>query len=82
MSWRARHRAIPGSACCVATWASRRPESGFGKFLIGLNIGRAAIASSYGAASSLMVVLLWIYYSAQIFLIGAVFTKIQAFQRS
>jgi membrane protein len=47
-----------------------------GKFLIGLYIGSSAIASSYGAAGALVVVLLWIYYSAQIFLLGAEFTKV------
>ena len=49
-----------------------------GKFLIGLYIGKAAVASSYGAAGALIVVLLWIYYSAQIFLFGAEFTKVFA----
>jgi membrane protein len=49
-----------------------------GKFLIGLYIGSSAVASSYGAAGALIVVLLWIYYSAQIFLLGAEFTKIYA----
>jgi membrane protein len=49
-----------------------------GKFLIGLYLGRSAVASSYGAAGSLVVVLLWIYYSAQIFLLGAEFTKVYA----
>lgn len=46
-----------------------------GKFLISLYIGSSQVASSYGAAGALMVVLLWIYYSAQIFLLGAEFTK-------
>jgi len=49
-----------------------------GKFLIGLYIGSSAVASSYGAAGALIVVLLWIYYSAQIFLLGAEFTKVYA----
>jgi membrane protein len=49
-----------------------------GKSLIGLYIGSSTIASSYGAAGSLIVVLLWIYYSAQIFLLGAEFTKVYA----
>ena len=51
-----------------------------GKFLIGLYIGRSTIASSYGAAGSAIVVLLWIYYSAVIFLLGAEFTKVYARQ--
>jgi membrane protein len=49
-----------------------------GKLFISLYIGSTAIASSYGAAGSLIVVLLWIYYSAQIFLLGAEFTKVYA----
>lgn len=47
-----------------------------GKSLIGLYIGSSAIASSYGAAGALIVLLLWVYYSAQIFLLGAEFTKV------
>lgn len=46
-----------------------------GKSLIGLYLGSSSVSSSYGAAGSLLVVLLWIYYSAQIFLLGAEFTK-------
>ena len=42
-----------------------------GKFLIGLYIGRSAIASSYGAAGAFVVFLIWVYYSTQIFLFGA-----------
>ena len=49
-----------------------------GKFLIGLYIGQSGIASGYGAAGSLVVVLLWVYYSAQILLIGAEFTWVFA----
>ena len=45
-----------------------------GKFLIGLYIGKSSVASGFGAAGSMVVVLVWIYYSAQIFLIGAEFT--------
>ena len=47
---------------------------GLGKALIGLYIGKAAIASSFGAAGTLVVVIVWVYYSAQIFLLGAEFT--------
>ena len=50
----------------------------FGKFLVGLYIGRSGIASSYGAAGALAIVLAWVYYSAQIFLIGAEFTRAYA----
>jgi len=49
-----------------------------GKFLIGLYIGKSGVESSYGAAGALVVLLLWVYYSAQIFLLGAEFTKVFA----
>jgi membrane protein len=49
-----------------------------GKFLIGLYLGSSTIASSYGAAGGLIIALLWVYYSAQIFLLGAEFTKVFA----
>ncbi|HEX7973699.1 MAG TPA: YihY/virulence factor BrkB family protein [Anaerolineales bacterium] len=47
-----------------------------GKWLIGLYLGRSAFNSTYGAAGSLVVVLLWIYYSAQILFFGAEFTQV------
>jgi membrane protein len=50
-----------------------------GKFLIGLYLGRSSFSSAYGAAGSLIVLLLWIYYSAQIFLLGAEFTRVFAY---
>lgn len=49
-----------------------------GKFLIGLYLGRSGVASSYGAAGSLVLLLLWVYYSAQIFLFGASLTYVYA----
>jgi membrane protein len=49
-----------------------------GKFLIGLYIGKSSVASGFGAAGSLVVILLWVYYSAQIFLLGAEFTWVYA----
>ncbi len=49
-----------------------------GKSLISLYIGRSGITSVFGAAGSLVVVLLWVYYSAQIFFIGAEFTWVYA----
>ncbi|RKK04370.1 YihY family inner membrane protein [Pseudoroseomonas wenyumeiae] len=52
-----------------------------GKSLIGLYLGSSAIGSTYGAAGSVVIVLLWIYYSAQIFLLGAEFTKAYAMWR-
>jgi membrane protein len=47
-----------------------------GKFFIGLYLGNSSVGSSYGAAGSLVVVLIWIYYSAQILLFGAEFTEV------
>jgi membrane protein len=49
-----------------------------GKFLLGLYLGSGAGASAYGAASSLVTLLLWVFYSAQILLFGAEFTKVYA----
>jgi membrane protein len=49
-----------------------------GKTAIALYVGSSHVASSYGAASALVVLLLWVYYSAQIFLLGAEFTKVYA----
>jgi membrane protein len=49
-----------------------------GKLLIGLYLAHSAMASGYGAAGALIIVLLWIYYSAQISRLGAEFTKIYA----
>jgi membrane protein len=49
-----------------------------GKSLISWYIGSSAVASSFGAAGALLILLLWVYYSAQIFLFGAEFTKIYA----
>ena len=45
-----------------------------GKFLIGLYLGNTSVASGFGAAGSLVVLLVWVYFSAQIFLLGAEFT--------
>lgn len=46
-----------------------------GKFLISLYLGSSSVASSFGAAGAFALLLLWIYYSSQIFLIGAEFTR-------
>jgi uncharacterized BrkB/YihY/UPF0761 family membrane protein len=53
-----------GAACSALLFA-------IGKHLIGLYLARASVASSYGAAGSFVVVMLWVYYSAQILLYGA-----------
>lgn len=49
-----------------------------GKWAIGLYLGNSAVASTYGAAGSLVVLLLWVYYSSNIFFIGAEFTHVYA----
>lgn len=48
---------------------------GIGKFLIGLYIGKTAVGSSFGAAGALVVVVVWVYYCAQVFFLGAEFTR-------
>ena len=50
----------------------------FGKFVIGLYLGRGSLGSAYGAAGSLVIFLAWVYYSAQILLFGAEFTQVYA----
>ena len=47
-----------------------------GKLLIGVYLGKAAVASAFGAAGSIVVLLVWVYYSAMIFLFGAEFTHV------
>ena len=49
-----------------------------GKTLLGLYLGRGSMASAYGAAGSLVVVLVWVYYSAQILFFGAELTRFYA----
>jgi len=49
-----------------------------GKFLIGLYLGSGSVSSTYSAAASLGIILLWVFYSAQILLFGAEFTKVYA----
>jgi membrane protein len=52
-----------------------------GKFLIGLYIGKQGLESTFGAAASLVVLLIWVYYSSQIILMGAEFTRAYAARR-
>ena len=54
---------------------------GVGKWLIGLYIGKSSVASPFGAAGTLVVVILWVYYSAQVFFLGAEFTHAYARRR-
>lgn len=49
-----------------------------GKLLIGLYIGKLGLESTFGAAASLVILLIWIYYSSQIVLMGAEFTHMYA----
>lgn len=49
-----------------------------GKFLLALYLGKAGVGSAYGAAGSLVAVIVWVYYSAQIFFFGAEFTHVYA----
>ena len=51
---------------------------GVGRLVLGLYLGRSSVSSAYGAAGSLIVVLLWIYYAAQILFFGAEFTQVFA----
>lgn len=52
-----------------------------GKLLIGLYLGHSSVASSYGAAGSVVIILVWVYYSAQVILLGAEFTRVYAEHR-
>jgi len=52
-----------------------------GKFVLAFYFGRSAIASSYGPAGPLIIILLWVFYSAQIFFFGAEFTRVYALHR-
>jgi len=68
-----------------ASWRDVLPGAAFtallfviGKFALGLYLSKAAVGSSYGAAGSLVVLLLWAYWSAQIFFFGLEFTHVYA----
>ncbi|AEG92770.1 YihY/virulence factor BrkB family protein [Ramlibacter tataouinensis] len=52
-----------------------------GKLLIGLYLGKSGVTESFAAAGSLVVLLAWVYYAAQVFLLGAEFTKVYADER-
>ncbi len=52
-----------------------------GKLLIGLYLGKSGVTESFAAAGSLVVLLAWVYYAAQVFLLGAEFTKVRAWDR-
>jgi membrane protein len=65
----------PGAAVTAALFE-------IGKVLIGLYIGKQALESTYGAAASLVVLLIWVYYSSQLVLMGAEFTRAYATRRA
>lgn len=52
-----------------------------GKSLLGIYLGKASVGSSYGAAGSLVVLVVWVYYSVQILFLGAEFTQVVARRR-
>jgi membrane protein len=52
-----------------------------GKFLIGLYLGGSGVSSTYGAAGSGVIVMIWVYYAGQIFLFGAELTQAYAARR-
>ncbi len=70
LSW---HDVLIGALGTAALFA-------LGKYLIGLYIGNSGVTSSFGAAGSMIALLLWVYYSAQIFFFGAEFTREYALQ--
>jgi len=68
------NRSIPWSDVLVGALVTAVLFS-IGKFLIGLYIGKSAVASDFGAAGTLVVAILWVYYSSQIFFFGAELTR-------
>jgi membrane protein len=71
VAWR---DALPGAALTAAAFD-------LGKLLIGIYVGKQGLESTFGAAASLVVILLWVYYSAQIVLFGGEFTRVHELQR-
>ena len=63
-----------GAVCTAALFE-------IGRFAIGFYVGKQGLESTYGASASIVVVLIWVYYSAQIVLFGAEFTHVRAAQR-
>lgn len=68
------NRSIPWSDVLVGALVTAVLFS-IGKFLIGLYIGKSAVASDFGAAGTLVVAIMWVYYSSQIFFFGAELTR-------
>ena len=71
VEWR---KVLPGAAVTAVLFV-------LGKFALGFYLGKAAVGSAYGAAGSIVVVLLWSYWSAQIFFFGLEFTHVYARER-
>jgi membrane protein len=71
VAWR---DALPGAALTAIAFD-------LGKLLIGIYVGKQGLESTFGAAASLVVILLWVYYSAQIVLFGGEFTRVHELQR-
>jgi len=68
VSWR---DVWPGALCTALLFS-------IGKFGLGMYLGRASVASPYGAAGSVVVLVIWVYYAAQILFLGAEFTRVYA----
>jgi hypothetical protein len=68
-------------AGCVVGGSGNRSPVRDRQVSIGIYIGKQGLESSFGAAASLVVVLIWLYYSTQIVLMGAEFTRAHALQR-
>ena len=80
------YKMLPGASVAWSdVWVGAAITSalfGIGKWLIGLYIAKSAIASPFGAAGTIIVVIVWIYYSAQVFFLGAEFTHAYAMKRA
>ena len=70
-----RWRDVTMGACVTAALFT------IGQQFIGLYLGQSSVASSYGATGSVMILLLWVYYSCQILLFGAEFTRAYALRQ-
>jgi membrane protein len=69
-------RSVWGGALLAAVLLS------VGKHLLGLYLGRAAFADPFGAAGSLVVLVMWVYYAVQVFLLGACFNEVRLAERA
>jgi membrane protein len=74
-------RHVPWRAAAIGGGASAALFT-FGKYALGAYIGRVASASAFGASATLVVIMLWVYYSAQMFLLGASLARVHADRQS